>query len=83
MWEAFENSIREHVPDAQSKLVFDRFHMMKHMKDAVDQVRKVEHKALQAVGDERFTGTKYDWLKGRDKFDREEWDEFRELRAAN
>ncbi len=33
--------------------------------------------------DERLKGTKYDWLKGRDKFDLVEWREFCRLRRSN
>ena len=50
-------------------MVFDKFHVAKHLGEAVDKVRRPEHKELHAEGDERLKGTKYDWLKGRDKFD--------------
>ena len=45
-------STMEWVPLAKDKIVFDRFHIMKHMNDAVDKVRKQEHRALMADGDE-------------------------------
>jgi transposase len=48
-----------HVPDGWSKIVFDRFHIMKHMTDAVDQVRRSEHRRLHAEGDDTLKGTKY------------------------
>lgn len=51
-----------HVPDAGTKIVHDRFHVMKHVNEAVDKVRKQEHKALMAQGDETLKGTKYLWL---------------------
>src|SRR4051812_49113487 len=53
---------REHVPDAERKIVFDRFHVMRHMNEAVDEVRKKEHKALQRDGQDTLSGTKYLWL---------------------
>ena len=40
MWDPFIASTAAHVPDGESKIVFDRFHVMKHMLDAVDEVRK-------------------------------------------
>ena len=40
---------------------------MKHMSEAVDDVRKAEHRALLAEGDTTLTGTKYLFLKGQDK----------------
>jgi len=63
--------------------VFDKFHVAKHLGDAVDKVRRAEHKTLQAAGDKQLKGTKYDWLKGRDKFDLAAWREFCQLRRNN
>ena len=45
MWDPFIASTVAHVPDGESKIVFDRFHVMKHMLEAVDAVRKREHGA--------------------------------------
>jgi len=50
------------VPGADSKMVFDRFHIMRHVVDAVDKVRKQEHKALMQAGDATLTKSKYLWL---------------------
>ena len=62
MWEPYLQAIRTHVPDAGSKIVFDRYHIMTHMGKAVDTVRKREHRTLRASGDETLTGSKYLWL---------------------
>ena len=62
MWEPYVNSVTEHLEDAEEKIVFDRFHIMKHMGEAVDAVRKREHRALRAEGIETLTGSKYLWL---------------------
>lgn len=62
MWPAYINACRAQVPDADSKMVFDRFHIMRHVVDAVDKVRKREHKALMATGDATLTKSKYLWL---------------------
>jgi transposase len=62
MWSPFIRATRAHVPDADNKIVFDRFHIMKHMNDAVDAVRKQEHRKLRQEGKETLTGTKYLWL---------------------
>jgi len=40
MWEPFRLSIEQWAP--QCKLVYDRFHIMQHANDAVDEVRKAE-----------------------------------------
>jgi len=62
MWDPFISSTVENVPDGRSKIVYDRFHVMKHMLEAVDSVRKWEHRRLHAEGDETLTRTKYLWL---------------------
>lgn len=62
MWEPYFTATMAHVPDAGTKIVHDRFHVMKHVNEAVDKVRKQEHKALMAQGDETLKGTKYLWL---------------------
>jgi len=53
---------------AEEKMVFDKFHVAKHLSEAVDKVRRTEHRELHAEGDERLKGTKYDWLKGTGQF---------------
>jgi transposase len=62
MWDPFIASTVAHVPNGASKIVFDRFHVMKHMLEAVDDVRKREHSVFKAEGDETLKGTKYLWL---------------------
>ncbi len=62
MWEPYIQSVLTYVPDGATKIVFDRYHVMAHMGKAVDDVRKREHRALQAEGDETLTGSKYLWL---------------------
>jgi transposase len=62
MWPAYINACRDKVPGADSKMVFDRFHIMRHVLDAVDKVRKQEHKGLLQAGDRSLTKSKYLWL---------------------
>ena len=50
MWDPYIDSVREHLPEADRKIVFDKFHVAKHLGDAVDKVRRKEHKTLKAVG---------------------------------
>lgn len=83
MWEPYVNSTEEHLPNAEEKIVFDKFHVAKHLGEAVDKVRRTEHKELRSEGDERLKGTKYDWLKGRDKFEQKSWRAFCRLRRSN
>ena len=52
------------IPDAVMKIAFDRFHVAKHLGDAVDKVRRAEHRALVKEGNGILLGTKWQWLKG-------------------
>jgi len=45
-----------------SKIVFDRFHVMKHVNEAVDKTRKDENKKLKNKGIIDLNGTRYMWL---------------------
>jgi transposase len=83
MWPAFITSTTTHVPEAKSKIVFDRFHIAKHMGEAVDQVRKDENRELLAVGDETLVGSKYLWLWRQENLPEKHQDWFAGLRAAN
>jgi len=82
MWEPYIQSVEQHVPDGGEKIVFDKFHIVKHLNEAVDRVRRQEAKALKAQGDERLTGTKYDWLRRPKHFSRQDWREFAALRES-
>jgi transposase len=83
MWEPFVNSTREHVPQADRKIVFDRFHIMKHMTAAVDDVRKAEHRRLLAEGDETLKRTKYLWLFSAENLPEHYTEWFARLKAMN
>jgi len=82
MWDPYLASLRDHLPEAEQKIVFDKFHIAKHLGEAVDRVRRREHKALKAEGDERLTGTKYDWLRNPASMDEKQRREFAELRRS-
>lgn len=62
MWGPFIASALEHVPEAESKIAFDKFHVASHLGDAVDRVRREEHRALLAEGDDSLKGSRYVWL---------------------
>lgn len=62
MWAAYIASTRKHLRSADEKIVFDKFHIMKHLGDAVDKVRRGEHRTLRAAGDDRLAKTRYLWL---------------------
>jgi transposase len=83
MWEPYINSVREHLEDPETKVVFDRFHIMRHMGEAVDTVRKREHKDLRAEGLDTLVGTKYLWLYAEHNLPAKHKGVFRVLKALN
>ena len=50
MWPAFINATLEMVPGAESKIAFDKFHVAKYLGEAVDKVRREEHRKLMKAG---------------------------------
>jgi len=64
IWEAYRNSTLRFVPGAEDKIVFDNFHVAKHMNKAVDEVRRSENTFMQAAGDTTLKGTRQLWLYG-------------------
>lgn len=80
IWDPYLASIREHVPGAEEKLVFDRYHLMTHMIRAVDRVRKDEHRELKSEGREELKGTKYLWLYSRENLPAKKRETFTALR---
>lgn len=83
MWDPYIAATRANVPDAEKKIVFDRFHVMKHVLAAVDEVRKNEHRALADAGEETLKGTKYLWLWSRENIPQWRQEEFEALRAKD
>lgn len=57
MSKAYIAVAEEALPYPEDMMVFDRFHVMKAMNEAVDAVRREENKALMRDGDRRLVGT--------------------------
>lgn len=83
MWDPYVNSTRSHLADADKKIVFDKFHIAKHLSEAVDKIRRREHRQLRAAGDDRLTGTRYDWLRHPAKMEPKDRKEFKQLRDSS
>jgi transposase len=80
MWQAFENSATTNAPHAE--IVHDRFHISKHLNEAVDKVRRQEHKALKGDGDQTLKGTRQLWLYNPENMSDEQWSQFESLKEA-
>ena len=80
MFAPFIQSTLLHVPAADEKIVFDRFHIAQLLNRALDQVRRMESRRLGAKGDYTLTRTRFTWLRHPGTFTREETRAFAELR---
>jgi len=64
MWKAFRNSTVRHAPHA--RILFDKFHVMGHLGEAMDTVRKREYGRLQGKDRTYIKGQKYTLLSRRE-----------------
>ncbi|MFQ5561523.1 MAG: ISL3 family transposase [Nitrospinota bacterium] len=83
MWDPYIAATRAFIPHANKKIVFDRFHVMRHVLEAVDKVRKIEHGILKEQGNEILKGSKYLWLWSIENLPEYRQKEFEELRAKD
>ena len=83
MWDPYITSTRQHLEDADDKIVFDRYHLMAYLTKAVDTVRKQESRALVATGDKSLSGTKYLWLYSAENLPDRHKDRFKVLRGGD
>ncbi len=82
MWEPYIRVTTQYVADAQEKIAFDKFHVAGHLGDAVDRVRRAEHRRLAGADDQRLKGSRYRWLTNPENMDEERWEQFAELRDS-
>lgn len=69
MWRPFSASLKEYAP--QAAILFDRFHVMRHLGEALDKVRKQEYARLGDADKERsfIKGQKYTLLSRKKNLD--------------
>lgn len=70
MLPAYAQAVKAKTPHAE--LVHDKFHVAKHLGEAVDKVRRAENKALLAIDDDRLKGTRQLWLFGKPNLSRKQ-----------
>ncbi len=73
---SFVAGVKEHLANAE--LVFDRFHIMKIVNDAVDEVRR-----LEAKENELLKKTRYLWLKNPEKLTKKQQKKLESLKYEN
>jgi transposase len=63
MWDPYIKAVRAGIPGSEDKIAFDRFHVSKHINDALDKVRRREHAAfMRTVGESPLSRSRFQWL---------------------
>jgi transposase len=81
MWKPFRNVTARRAP--QAAILFDKFHVMRHLNDALDKVRKSEYVRLQGKDRRYIKGQKYVLLTRHDNLTLDGRKSLRTLLAAN
>jgi transposase len=81
MWKPFRNATNEHAP--QAAILFDKFHVMRHLNDALDRVRKAEYARLSGKDRRYIKGQKYVLLSHRENLTADGRESLKRLLAAN
>ena len=71
---AYVKAAKASIPLAETKIVHDRFQVMKLATDAVDKVRRGEHRKLDAQGDKRLSRTRYLWISSQENLNEQQRD---------
>ncbi len=66
MWKAFRNSTLKDAHAPQARILFDKCHVMRHLGEALDQVRKSEYARLTGTDRRFIKGQKYTLLSRRE-----------------
>ena len=83
MCDPFISSTMEQVPDASAKIVFVRFHDMKHVNEAVDETRKEENRELKEKGIMDIRRKRYIWLYSSENLPERYRETYNELKKAD
>jgi transposase len=80
MWKPFMSAIETTLPEAD--IVHDKFHIVSYLSDAVDDVRRKEHKDLMIDGSDILKGTRYTWLRNPENWTEKDEATFEALKDA-
>jgi transposase len=83
MWDPYIAATRAHVPDADDKIVFDRYHVTAQVTKALDTVRRQEQKILARQGDYRLVRTRHLWLHNQENVPLWRREEFDRIKRAD
>ena len=80
-WKPFRNVTARRAP--QAAILFDKFHVMRHLNDALDKVRKAEYARLQGKDRRYIKGQKYVLLTSQENLSTDGRKALKTLLAAN
>ena len=81
MWKAFYNSVKSNIPWAN--ILYDKFHVLDHLSDAMDQVRRNEYKRVSEEDRSFIKGQRYTLLSHRENLNAEGKQALKKLLDAN
>jgi transposase len=81
MWKPFRNATKASAP--QAAILFDKFHIMRHLGEALDQVRKREYARLSGKDRRYIKGQKYTLLSRKENLTLEGRQALKTLLRAN
>jgi len=81
MWKPFRNATAVHAP--QAAILFDKFHIMRHLGEALDKVRKAEYARFSGKDRRYIKGQKYTLLSRRENLTLEGRQSLKTLLAVN
>ena len=81
MWKPFRNSLKKNAP--QARVIFDKFHIMRHLGEALDEVRRSEYRRLAGKDKNFIKGQRYTLLSHRENLTRDGRASLRKLLKAN
>ena len=81
MWKPFRNATQAQAP--QAAILFDKFHVMRHLGEALDKVRKAEYARLSGKDRRFIKGQKYTLLSHRENLTADGRTALKTLLAAN
>ena len=60
MWKAFYNAVKNHIP--QATILYDKFHILRHLSEAMDEIRREEYRRVSKEKQQYIKGQRYTLL---------------------
>jgi transposase len=83
MWKPFRTSTLKSAHAPQAAILFDKFHVLRHLGEALDKVRKAEYRRLKGKDRQFIKGQKYTLLSRRENLTLDGRQALQKLLAAN